>query len=157
MKGVYNAGNDEEAHLALITLRPDGRADMQVTGVSSEFPQTDHRFQGLRRDRVVHVGGYIEGRLGAHALSAFDWKTGNAQTHDFGRDAIVEEALFVPRPASHGGTGQEMDGWMVGTVLNLKAKATELHVFEAKNLSAGPVGSWRSAHATPPGFHGTFA
>ncbi|ADU12571.1 carotenoid oxygenase family protein [Asticcacaulis excentricus] len=157
VKGIYNAGDDEEAHLALITLRPDGRAEMQATGVSSEFPQTDHRFQGLRRDHVVHVGGYIEGRLGAHALSAFDWKAGKAQTHNFGPDAIVEEALFVPRPVSHGGTGQEMDGWMVGTVLNLKAKATELHVFDAKKLSEGPVGSWRSAHATPLGFHGTFA
>lgn len=157
VKGLYTGDDYTEAHMALVTLRPDGRADMQHTGISAEFPQTDHRFQGLRRDRVVHVSGYLDGRFGAHALSSVDWKTGKTDSHDFGQDAIVEEALFVPRPHSQGGTGQEMDGWMVGTVLNLKARATEVHVFDAKNLRAGPVGSWRSAHATPLGFHGTFA
>ncbi|ESQ80260.1 carotenoid oxygenase family protein [Asticcacaulis sp. YBE204] len=157
VKGIYKGDEHTEAHLALITLRPNGKAEMELTKASAEFPQTDHRVQGLRHDLVAHVGGYLKDRPGAHMLSTYNWRTGKSDTHDFGHDAIVEEALFVPRPATAGGTGKEADGWFVGTVLNLKARATELHVFDAGNLKDGPVASWRSQHATPLGFHGTFA
>ncbi|EGF91172.1 tat twin-arginine translocation pathway signal sequence domain protein [Asticcacaulis biprosthecium C19] len=151
VRGKFDSGT-AGADLVLVSLYPDGRAVTRPTGVSAEFPQTDRRRQGLRRDRVVHVHGESKIHPGARALSLFDWKTGKRQVHDFGADAMVEEALFVPRP---GGT-EELDGWMVGTVLDLKAKATQLHVFDARHLDDGPVASWQGQHATPLGFHGTF-
>jgi carotenoid cleavage dioxygenase-like enzyme len=81
-----------------------------------------------------------------------DWKTGNQQVHDFGAHVIVEEVLFVARPE---GTA-EFDGWLVGTALDLKARKTQLHVFDARHVDDGPVASWQGQHATPLGFHGTF-
>lgn len=143
-------GSYAGAELVLVSLYPDGRAVTRPTGVTAEFPQTDRRRQGLRRDQVVHVHGETPGHPGARSLALFDWKTGKRQVHDFGDAALVEEALFVPR-----GPG-ELDGWLVGTVLDLKAKATQLHVFDAQHLDDGPVVSWQGQHATPLGFHGTF-
>ncbi|ESQ73586.1 carotenoid oxygenase family protein [Asticcacaulis sp. AC402] len=140
------------ADLVLVSLFPDGRAVTRPTGVTAEFPQTDHRVQGLRRDKVVHVHGETPGHPGARALALFDWKTGKRKVHDFGAAAMVEEALFVPRP----GGSDELDGWLVGTVLDLKARATQLHVFDARHIDDGPVASWQGQHATPLGFHGTF-
>lgn len=76
--------------------------------------------------------------------------TGKADVFDFGPDHCAEEHQFVPRP----GSSRELDGWLVGTTLNLKARATELHVFEASRVSAGPVCSWRADVPLPVGFHG---
>ena len=63
---------------------------------------------------------------------------------------MVEEFVFAA-----GGSG-EMDGWLVGTTLNLAARATELHVFRARDIAAGPVATWRGDHALPISFHGSF-
>jgi carotenoid cleavage dioxygenase-like enzyme len=50
----------------------------------------------------------------------------------------------------------EKNGWLLGTTLNLDARATELHVFDACSLGAGPIATWRADVALPVGFHGTF-
>lgn len=150
VRGQY--GKDPSSELVLVSLRADGKADLHRTGASAEFPQTDRRRQGLRRDKVVHVHGEVPGRPGARAVAVTDWKTGKRQVHDFGVDVIVEEALFVARP---GGT-EELDGWLVGTALDLKSSRTQLHVFDAHHVADGPVASWQGQHATPLGFHGTF-
>ncbi len=76
--------------------------------------------------------------------------TGKTDVFDFGPDHCAEQHPFVPRP----GSSRELDGWLVGTPLNLKARATELHVFEASRVSAGPVCSWRADVPLPVGFHG---
>lgn len=150
VRGQY--GKDPLTELALVSLHADGKADVHRTGASAEFPQTDRRRQGLRRDKVVHVHGEVAGRPGACAVAVTDWRTGKRQVHDFGADVIVEEALFVARP----GGKEELDGWLVGTALDLKARRTQLHVFDARHVADGPVASWQGQHATPLGFHGTF-
>jgi all-trans-8'-apo-beta-carotenal 15,15'-oxygenase len=45
---------------------------------------------------------------------------------------------------------------MIGTTLNLKAGASELHLFDAARLADGPRASWRAGAALPIGFHGAF-
>jgi all-trans-8'-apo-beta-carotenal 15,15'-oxygenase len=39
----------------------------------------------------------------------------------------------------------------------VKARATELHVFDARRVEAGPLVSWRASAALPVTFHGCFA
>ena len=63
---------------------------------------------------------------------------------------MVEEPLFVPRADQ----AEEGDGWLIHTALNKVARASELHVFEARRLDEGPVASWRLPYACPFGFHG---
>lgn len=152
VRGQYNGGDHMTAELALVSLHADGRAEVHKTGASAEFPQTDRRRQGQRRDKVVHVHKETPNRPGARAVAVTDWKTGKRQVHDFGADAIVEEALFVARP----GGAEELDGWLVGTVRDLKAGKTQLHVFDARHVDDGPIAGWQGQHATPLGFHGTF-
>ncbi len=45
---------------------------------------------------------------------------------------------------------------LIGTTLNLDAKATELHLFDARRIADGPVASWRSDVALPLSFHGSW-
>ena len=139
------------ARLAMIALGPNGDARLEWTQTSAEFPQVDRRRAGLPRRYTWHVTG--DGRQPLpRALAATDWKRGRTERFDFPTAHVVEEAVFVPRP----GSASEGDGWLVGTSINLAARATELHVFDARRLAAGPVCSWRADLAMPMGFHGTF-
>lgn len=134
----------EGAKLAMTALHPDGRTTLARTGVAAEFPRSDTRLAGRARSRTVHTAD--------RGLGVYDWKTQREIRHDFGARQQAEEFLFVPRP---GGAG-ETDGWLVGTTLNLAARATELHVFDANRIDAGPLATWRADIALPIGFHGLF-
>jgi all-trans-8'-apo-beta-carotenal 15,15'-oxygenase len=137
--------------LSFITLGADGQSHMETTALPAEFPRTDPRFAGHGRMKtVVNTIGGGPAKPFLQGIAVSDWKTERADVFDFGPDHCAEEHLFVPRP----GSSRELDGWLIGTTLNLKARATELHVFEASRVSAGPLCSWRADVPLPVGFHG---
>lgn len=138
---------------ALITLRADGKGELARDTVSAEFPRSDPRFAGLARRYSVHVTNERPDRPLFQSVAVRDWKTDRDQVFDFGPRHLVEEVVFVPRP----GSSAELDGWLVGTTVNLNAKATELHVFDARLVQQGPVVSWQAPVALPVTFHGVFA
>ncbi len=90
---------------------------------------------------------------GLTSVSVHNWENGHTDTFSFGLDRMVEEFLFVPKP----GSTKERDSWLIGPVLNLKAKATEICVFDAAKVSDGPVCIWQADYSWPLGFHGTWA
>ena len=136
----------------LFALHPDGRATLEAADRTAEFPRTDPRFAGRPRRYTWHVTGEGGGHPLARGVACTDWRTGRAEAFDFGPRHVVEEFVFTPRP---GGVA-EGDGWLLGTSLNLDARATELHVFDARRLERGPLCSWRADVALPAGFHGSF-
>ncbi|MDT8760137.1 carotenoid oxygenase family protein [Sphingomonas psychrotolerans] len=136
--------------LAMVTLHADGRGELARTGIKAEFPQNDRRRAGLSRRFTAFAGLYNAERPLARGVGLFDWQRGTARSYDFGARQLVEEFLFVPRGADEG------DGWLVGTTVNLDARATELHLLDARRIEAGPVAIWRADVALPVGFHGTF-
>lgn len=133
----------ERPELTLVTLRADGRAELAKAGITAEFLRSDAETAGLARSRSVHVGGYRPDRPFARSVGIWDWKTGRGESFDFGARHLVEE--FVP-----------VGRWLLGTTLNLDAKATELHVVDSRRPSDGPVVSWRSEVALPVSFHGSW-
>lgn len=137
---------------ALITLRADGRAALAKEGVTAEFPRGDARFAGEIRRYSVHVTNERPDRPLFQGVAVRDWKKDGDQVFDFGPRHLVEEVVFVPRP----GSAEELDGWLVGTTLNLDAKSTELHVFDARQVKQGPIAAWRAPVALPVTFHGVF-
>ncbi len=137
-------GPPPEAELVMAALHPYGRATLERTSRTGEFPQADRRRQGLRRDLTAIVG--------ANGLTLMDWSRGGADVFDFGDHQILQEHLFVPKP----GSNAERDAWLVGVTLNTRDRATELHAFDAARIGDGPVATWRSRHAAPLGFHGTW-
>jgi all-trans-8'-apo-beta-carotenal 15,15'-oxygenase len=139
--------------LTNLVLRPDGRAEMLRLGPEAEFPRGDPRFAGLKRDYDVFLGGGAPEQPLFTAVSVRDGKRGRIRSFDFGRGHIVEEMVFAPRP----GGSAEFDGWLVGTSINLKARATELHAFDARRIEDGPIVSWRADVALPATFHGVWS
>lgn len=136
--------------LTQVVLRPNGRAEMMATGIDAEFIANDKRFAGRARRYSTHVTHYRDTPF-PHGIAQWDNKTGRDDAYDFGSTQLVEEFVFAPR-----GT-EEADGWLIGTTLNLQARATELHVFDARRVAAGPLASWRAPMPLPLSFHGIFA
>ncbi|MFC5344965.1 carotenoid oxygenase family protein [Brevundimonas staleyi] len=143
-------GNPSE--LKLVTLYPNGRAEMTSSGVAAEFPKGDPRRAGLERSLTVHVAGERGGRPLPNGLAVQDWKTGRNHAFNFGDDQIMEEAVFVPKP----GASAERDAWLVAPSINLAEGMTELHVFDVASVENGPVATWRADVALPAGFHGAW-
>lgn len=139
--------------LALVTLRPDGRAELQRTGVTAEFPSADPRYAGQARRYTVHASTPEKGRPLLAGLAVQDWRTGRSRRFDYGARQVAEEAVFVARP----GATAEFDGWLVAPTVNLAARATELHVFDARHVDDGPLCTWRADVVLPAGFHGRWA
>jgi carotenoid cleavage dioxygenase-like enzyme len=137
---------------ALFALHPGGRAEVRRLAGAAEFPKGDARFAGRPRRYTWHVSGKQKSVPLATGFAVTDLARGRTERFGFGQQHIVEEAVFVPRP----GGSREGDGWAVGTTLNLKARATELHVFEALRISAGPLCTFRADVPLPVGFHGAF-
>lgn len=137
--------------LGLVTLRPDGKASMEAVGVAAEFPRNGARTAEPRR-YTLHAAGVAPDVPMFNGLASHDWKTGRADTFNFGPGMLMEEAVFVARP---GGAG-ELDGWLLAPAVNTKAGATELHAFDARRIADGPVCTWRAPLVLPVSLHGTF-
>jgi carotenoid cleavage dioxygenase-like enzyme len=161
--GVFGAGPGRDmiegrfaglrpSRLALVALRPDGRAELNDAGADAEFPRTDPRFAGQRRRFTVHAAGTSPGRPLFQGLAVRDWARDEAWSFDFGPHQLMEESVFVPRP----GGSAEFEGWLLAPSLNLKARATELHVFDARRVDRGPLCTWRADAALPVSLHGCF-
>ncbi|MDP3403980.1 MAG: carotenoid oxygenase family protein [Brevundimonas sp.] len=142
----------EPCILKLVTLHPDGRAEMESSGSTAEFPKGDPRRAGLERSLTVHVAGERGERPLPTGLAVQDWKTGISHAFTFDDTQIMEEAVFVPKP----GTSDERDAWLVAPSINLAEGVTELHVFDVAAVEAGPVVTWRADVALPAGFHGAW-
>lgn len=134
--------------LTQIVLHANGRGELRPTGIEAEFPASDKRLSGSARRYTAHVTRYRNTPF-PHGIGVWDWQRGRDTVHDFGDHQLVEEFLFAPRGAG------ENNGWMIGTTLNLKSRATELHIFDAAHVASGPVATWRATVPLPISFHGT--
>lgn len=143
----------EDGVLTQVVIPPRGDARLIETGIVGEFPQVDPRFRGKKRQLVALASGSAPSRPGATSLATQNWETGESQVFNFGPDRMVEEFLFVPKA----GGSTDLDSWLIGPVLNLKAGVTEICVFDAARVSDGPVCIWRADYSWPLGFHGTWA
>ena len=142
----------ERAHLGLVHLRADGSAALERTHITAEFPRGDPRRAGLERRLLLHVTGEQPDRPLASGVGITDWTTGRTRQFDFGPGHVADEMVFVPKP----GGAAETDGWLIGPTINLRERATELHVLDIARLEDGPVASWRTDVALPAAFHGTW-
>ena len=131
-----------------------GRVREERSGLHTEFPSVDPRLTG-RRHRALFSLAQLDDAETHHpllnALVRQDMDTGAVQRHRFPPDVVPEEHLFVPK-----GAGDPAAGWVVGTALDAKRGVTQLSVFDAEHVDAGPVATLRLPYALPLGLHGRF-
>jgi all-trans-8'-apo-beta-carotenal 15,15'-oxygenase len=131
-----------------------GRANQTEVNQETEFPRVDPRVVGVKHSQLFTVLRMDTGpRPGYDAVMRMDVSSGKTDRYRYGTDVMVEEHVFVPNPA---GSGKEGDGWLVGTALDLKKKAMLLSVFDAMQLSKGPIAQATMERVMPLGFHSIF-
>jgi all-trans-8'-apo-beta-carotenal 15,15'-oxygenase len=150
LQGIYRA--DAVPTLSLVTLTPEGKASLHDTGIAAEFPRTDARRSGLARSYTLHATIKAASEPLFTGVALHNWSTSQSQQYDFGPQHLVEEMIFVPKPAS----SSEMEGWILGPTINLRAGKTELHVFDARHIADGPICTWQAPLALPLSLHGAF-
>ncbi|MEM8799930.1 MAG: carotenoid oxygenase family protein [Pseudomonadota bacterium] len=135
--------------MSLVTIEKSGRVTTESTAHHAEFPQVDPRNRTRNQGQVwsaVRAEPTPAASFLYDGIMRTDWASGAQDRFHFGDDHIVEEHLFVP------GKGQA-GGWLLGSSLNLKAEASEFHIFRADRISDGPVATWRAPLPLPVGLH----
>jgi carotenoid cleavage dioxygenase len=122
--------------------------------IPGEFPRVDDRRAGLTTRHgwyactnpklpmfgalsgLVHVDG-MGRRLAQHLLPAGD---------------TISEPVFVARSED----AAEGDGWLLAVVWRARENRSDLAVFNATDITAGPVALIQLGHRVPDGFHGNW-
>ncbi|MDH2426070.1 carotenoid oxygenase family protein [Sphaerisporangium sp. TRM90804] len=85
-------------------------------------------------------------------LLKHDLVRGTVETHAFGRDAAVGEAVFVPSAAG----AAEDDGYVMAFVHDPVRGATDLVILAAQDFTGAPVAAVHLPVRVPLGFHGSW-
>jgi carotenoid cleavage dioxygenase len=122
--------------------------------ISGEFPRIDERRAGLRSGHGWYACADPE-RPGTASLSGLVHVDGEGQRR--GRYLLppgdtIAEPVFVPRSAD----AAEGDGWLLVVVWRARDNRSDLAVFNATDIEAGPVALVQLGHRVPDGFHGNW-
>lgn len=132
----------------------DGFSRTKLDDLPGEFPRFDERRAGLS-----YRHGYFAAMLDADnaslsfdALVHLDHRTGRRLVWQAPAGDAASEPVFVPRSA----TAEEGDGWLLAVLYRGAEQRSDLAVFDAGDLAAGPIGLARLPHRVPFGFHGNW-
>ena len=120
---------------------------------AGEFPRFDERRVGLSyRHGWFAAQTGRPGGMNFDALAHVDLKTGARKLHTLAHGDGTGEPVFVPRSAD----AEEGDGYVLAVVHCREDDRSELQVFNATDIDAGPIGRARVPRRVPYGFHGNW-
>ena len=117
----------------------------------SEFPTIDNRFGGRKHRKVVAMTGE-PGLFLFKGMVAYDLERGSKQSYRFPEGVFASESPIAPRT----GTDREADGYVVTFVSDLGSNSSECQVFDAEDISRGPITRLRLPHRISSGTHATW-
>ncbi len=133
-------------------LRTGATTEAPLDDANTEFPSIDARAVGQRSRYAYNVHISPESTLRFDGLVRYDNVTGEKQTHLFGPGRWGSEAPFAPRDGSRA----EDDGYLVTFIQDEAAGRSELAIYDAADVTRGPVGRVLLPARVPLGFHGTW-
>ncbi len=151
MWGKEPEGMNMSSHLKIV-LNKNGThqlEDLELTAL--EFPTLNPNYIG-RKNQYQYAVNRVESKF-FNRVTKIDMNNGELEHHTYSQGMIAEEHIFIPKI---GGDTLEDDGWLIGTVLNYTKNRTEIYIFDAKDLSQGPIATYALPYSIPLGFHGTW-
>ena len=122
-----------------------------------EFPTLNP--ENVGRDYRYLFMGATHGKVKNAPLQALikrDMKTGEEQFWSAAPRGFGGEPLFVARPEAKNKATAEDDGWVLLWIYNAAGDRTELAIFNAQDITPGPVATLKLKHHIPYGLHGSF-
>ena len=149
-------GPDASGRFERWTITPAAKSVERVVIDANwvEFPRLDERRFG-QRYRYAYAISLEEGSTSfgaANEIYKYDLESGTRVAHQFGKGRHPGEFVFVPKAAD----SAEDDGWMMGLVVDLENKTTDLVILDALDFAGPAVASVRIPHLVPGGFHGNW-
>ena len=148
------------ARLVRWTFDPKGNTDtfteQALDDHPGEFPRLDERFTGLPyRHGYFQVGAVTDAGLGRdkrNGIAHIDLQTGRVSSWMPAADDACGEPIFVPRSTD----SAEGDGFLLSVVYRGETGCSDLAVFDASQVEAGPLALAHLSHRVPAGFHGNW-
>lgn len=150
-------GKQAGAYLVRWTFDLNAASDViheqPLDDMAGEFPRYDERFT-FRPNRHGWFSGQTAkpGDIRTNALCHIDLKTGRRTDWVSGPGDGVSEPVFVHRSED----AEEGDGWILAVAYRAAENRSELLVFEAQDMAAGPIATARMPRRMPFGFHGNW-
>ncbi len=117
-----------------------------------QFPRPDDRMMTRKtRHSYGNMNLYsVDGRVdGMDAVLHFDTVSGREDFYHFGPGSAAGELVFAPRV----GATDEADGYAMTLVHRANSPTSELAIFAATDIAAGPIATVRIPFRVPSGFH----
>ncbi|MDX1733933.1 MAG: carotenoid oxygenase family protein [Halioglobus sp.] len=131
-----------------------------IDDLNTEFNKSNPIFHGVKsrysyhqRIPLLHEGGHT---LRFTGLVKYDNDSGQRTQWDYGDGVFGSEAVFAPRPGA-GRSGGEDDGYVITIVTDSSNWQSHTLVFDATDITCGPVARVRMPQRIPSGFHATWA
>ena len=150
LSGLKLQANLYEWRMNLVT---GATAERDLSELNAEFPMINERTLG-RRNRFAYEA-VIPCEIPAtfDALVKVDITTGETLARfDYGPGRFGSESPFAERP----GATAEDDGYVVTMVTDVERWVSEVLVFDAQHIGAGPVCTLEMPERVPAGFHATW-
>ena len=127
----------------------------RIAPVPGEFPRMDERFAGRRHAHGWYTGTLLDAQGEPRISALMHWLAAQpAQPDLYAAPAgdHFSEPVFVPRAVD----APEGDGWLLATLYRGTTATSDLAIFDAQHLSAGPLCLAALPHRVPDGFHGSW-
>lgn len=131
-----------------------------IDDLNTEFNKSNPIFHGVcskyayhQRIPLLHEGGHT---LRFTGLVKYNNDTGERSQWDYGPGVFGSEAVFAPRPGADRSCAED-DGYVITLTTDSNNWQSDCLVFDATDITTGPVCRVRLPHRVPFGFHATWA
>lgn len=123
--------------------------------ITGEFPRVDDRRAGLKSSHGWYACANPDLAADGLALSGIvhvDGEGRRRSRHVLPPGDTISEPVFVARDDK----AAEGDGWLLAVVWRTRDNVSDLAVFNATDVAAGPLALVHLGHRVPDGFHGNW-
>lgn len=144
-----------ETYCWRFNLKTGAATETLVDSTNAEFPTINMSLQGRKTRYAYAMLIPDKTTLIFDGLMKYDFVSGQHQRYEFGENCFASEAGFAPKI----GAQAEDDGYVVTFVTLSDAEQTEASqksecwIFDAKNISTGPICKIAIPVRMPAGFH----
>jgi len=151
-------GDKSAARLVRWTFDLDGASDAiketPLDDLDGEFPRVDPRVETLKHRHGWYAADpTASGTIKQCAIAHMDFQTGKRQVYELNGGDLTSEPVFVPRSAD----APEGDGWLTAVIWRAAENRSDLAIFEAQDVTKGPIATAEMPRRMPFGFHGNWA
>ncbi|MEM9255002.1 MAG: carotenoid oxygenase family protein [Pseudomonadota bacterium] len=139
----------------LSAAEPRG-SSQQLSENEGEFPYCDPRWTGreYRHGWYTSPDGGLSSTLEENntfynVVAHYDHQSGTENRFSCGQ-AMVSEGIFVPASPD----SAEGQGYLMTVVTSFETRTSSLYIFDALDISSGPLAKVHLSHRVPAGFHG---